>query len=65
MKITVYEPVLGPKEGNGDWYTVNGAISENRDAAISAASKHSGIKSGKDEIKRVDEIEVEADAWFK
>lgn len=61
MKIKLYIPICGPKSGKGSWYRVNGSTSRDRDEAIKLASQHTGIKSGRDEIKRVDEEEVDED----
>jgi len=55
MKI-LYEPVL--REGLR-FFTVNGAISENRDEAIRLASNHSSVKSEKAKIVRINEIECD------
>ena len=61
MRVIYYTPVLGPKKGRGDWYQVNGATTADRERSISLASKHVGIRSGRDEIKRVDEEERDED----
>ena len=63
-QIKIYIPVVGPKTGKGTWYTVNGAKGPDRDEAVRKASKHTGITSGQDEIKRVDEEDVWEDQWY-
>lgn len=66
MSVIVYQPVLGPTEGNkGNHFCVNGAIGPDRDEAIQKASSHSLVKSGQAEIKRVDEIKMSEHEWFK
>lgn len=59
MKVKIYTPVLGPKNGKGLWFTVNGAADRDRDAAIRKASKHVSVRDGECEIKRVYEEEYQ------
>ena len=65
MKINIYIPVIGPKEGiKGTWGTINGASDPDEDVARRKASRHASVRSGDYEIKRVDIEEVDADAWY-
>lgn len=62
MKIKVYEPVCSTKNGKS-WFTVNGAICEDRDEAIRRANRHTSVKDGNGKIERVDEHEVDEHEW--
>lgn len=65
MEKILYNPVLRTKDeffkkdsSDCQYFTVNGAVSEDRDEAISIASKHVSIRDGRAEIVRVDENKI-------
>ncbi len=67
MKIIIYEPVLKPTalSNSKDWFTVNGAKSEDRDEAIRLASQHCAVRDGRAEIGRIDTFEVDKDDYYR
>lgn len=63
MKITVYQPVCSAK-GDKKWFTVNGAISPDREEAIRLANNHACFKYGIGKIERIDEYQVDEYDWY-
>lgn len=64
-KITVYNPVCSDNSSKC-WFTVNGAISEDRDEAIRKAMSHVAFREGNGgKIERVDESQVWDEEFYK
>lgn len=61
-KIKIYTPVIGPKDGNGEWGTLPAAQSEDpNEAERKAVDLNALVRAGSYEVKRLDEHFIYSD----